>query len=364
MYKILHIYKDYHPILGGIENHLKTVAEAQANAGHDVTVLVTNPGGEKGDVLLNGVRVIRARRLATVASTPLSLDLPRQAARLNPDITHLHFPYPIGEVGQLLLGAKRPFVISYHSDVVKQKNLLRVYAPLLKRVLTETRQILVSNGNYVRSSEWLLPLSDKCTIIPFSVDLARFSGTAAPLIPPAAEPTLLFMGRHRYYKGVDTLIKAMREVNGRLLIGGDGPERANWEQLTAELALQNRIQFLGDISEADLPAFYASGDIFVLPANSRAEAFGLVLQEAMASGLPCVTSELGTGTSWLVQDGVSGFVTPPRQPADLAAALNRLAADAALRARMGQAGQNRARAEFGLHTMLSRIEQVYAAALL
>ncbi|MFO7680501.1 MAG: glycosyltransferase family 4 protein, partial [Chloroflexota bacterium] len=105
----------------------------------------------------------------------------------------------------------------------------------------------------------------------------------------------------------------------------------------------------------------ASGDIFVLPANSRAEAFGLVLQEAMASGLPCVTSELGTGTSWLVQDGVSGFVTPPQQPAALAAALNRLVGDPALRTRMGRVGQSRARQEFGLSTMLQRIEQVYAA---
>lgn len=358
--QILHIYKDYHPILGGIENHIKALAEAQVIAGHEVTVLVTNPGGEKPDVLLNGVRVIRAKRLATVASTPLSLDLPRQAARLEPDITHLHFPYPIGEVSQLLMGRKRPFIISYHSDVVKQKTILRVYGPLLKRVLAAASQILVSNGNYVPSSDWLPPFAAKCTIIPYSVDLERFSGAAAPLVPPTAEPTLLFMGRHRYYKGVDTLIQAMGGVNGRLLIGGDGPERGNWERLTAELGLQERIHFLGDIPDADLPAFYASGDIFVLPANSRAEAFGLVLQEAMASGLPCVTSELGTGTSWLVQDGVSGFVVPPQQPEVLAAALNRLVDDPALRVQMGQAGQKRARQEFGLQTMMQRIEQVYA----
>jgi rhamnosyl/mannosyltransferase len=361
--KILHIYKDYYPVLGGIENHIKALAEAQAKAGHEVTVLVTNPNGEKPDVLLNDVRVIRAKRLATVASTPLSLDLPRQAARLKPDMTHLHFPYPIGEVSQLLMGRKRPFIISYHSDVVKQKTILRVYAPLLRRVLVGARQILVSNANYILSSAWLPHFAAKCTIIPYSVDLQRFSGDVAPLLPSVTEPTLLFIGRHRYYKGVDTLIKAMVEVNGRLLIGGDGPERANWEQLTAELGLQDRIRFLGDVSDADLPAFYASGDIFVLPANSRAEAFGLVLQEAMASGLSCVTSELGTGTSWLVQDGVSGFVVPPQQPETLATALNRLVDAPALRKQMGKAGQNRVRLEFGLQTMLQRIDEVYAAAL-
>jgi rhamnosyl/mannosyltransferase len=361
--RILHIYKDYHPILGGIENHMKALAEAQVQAGHEVTVLVTNPSGEEADIRLNGVRVIRAGRLATVASTPLSFDLPRQAARLKPEITHLHFPYPIGEVSQLLMGRKRPYVISYHSDVVKQKNILRLYGPLLRRVLAGAGQILVASDNYVHSSVWLRPLADQCTVIPYSVDLTRFSGAAAPLFPPVAEPTLLFVGRHRYYKGVDTLITAMVAVNGRLLIGGDGPMRASWEQLTADLGLQQRVHFVGDVSDADLPAFYASGDLFVLPANSRAEAFGLVLQEAMAMGLPCVTTELGTGTSWLVQDGVTGLVTPPQEPTALATALNRLVNDPALRKQMGQAGQQRARQVFTSQQMWQQVEAVYQQVL-
>ena len=336
MLKILHIYKDYSPILGGIENQLKIIAEAQVQAGHDVTVLVTNPGKEKSDVLLNGVHVIRSNRIATVASTPLSFDLPRQLSRFKPDITHLHFPYPIGELSQLLMGKKRPFVISYHSDVVKQKNILRIYSPLLKKVLNNASKILVSNGNYLQSSSWLQPVLSKCKIIPYSVDLKRFSGEAAALIPSVEVPTLLFVGRHRYYKGVDTLIQAMTRVNARLLIAGDGPERKNWERLTEKLDLQHRIQFVGDVSDVDLPAFYTSGDIFVLPANSRAEAFGLVLQEAMATGLPCVTSELATGTSWLVQDNISGFVVPPQQPNELAEVLNRLVEQPALREKMGK----------------------------
>ena len=100
----------------------------------------------------------------------------------------------------------------------------------------------------------------------------------------------------------------------RLLVGGDGPLRWEWEQLSHSLGLQEKIEFVGDLSEADLPKFYASGDLFVLPANSRAEAFGKVLQEAMAAGLPCITTELGTGTSFVVQDGGTGLVVPPKQP--------------------------------------------------
>jgi len=359
--KIVHIYKDYYPILGGIENHMKTLAEAQSAAGHDVTVLVTNPGDQLPEEIINGVRVIRVKKQATAASTPLSIQFPFKLRELNADIHHLHFPYPVGEVSQLLMGGKRPFIISYHSDVVKQKNILRLYSPLLKRALAGASQILVASDNYLQSSTWLQPFAQKCTIIPYSVDLNRFSGTAEPLIPPADVPTLIFVGRHRYYKGVDTLIRAMAHVNGRLLIGGDGPERKNWEQLTTELKLEHRIQFVGDISDADLPAFYASGDIFVLPANSRAEAFGLVLQEAMAMGLPCITSELATGTSWLVQDGVTGFVTPPKQPQALAEAINKLLADPALRQKMGAAGHQRTLTEFTIARMVIHIDEIYRA---
>ena len=108
MLSIVHVYKDYWPVVGGIENHIKDLAEAEAALGHAVTVLVTNPGGCAARETINGVQVIRAGRLATVASTPLSLTLPFLLAKLRPDITNVHFPYPLGEVSQWLLRGKRP----------------------------------------------------------------------------------------------------------------------------------------------------------------------------------------------------------------------------------------------------------------
>jgi glycosyltransferase involved in cell wall biosynthesis len=133
--------------------------------------------------------------------------------------------------------------------------------------------------------------------------------------------------------------------------------------LSRSLGLADKVQFVGEISEADLPRFYASGDLFVLPANSRAEAFGKVLQEAMAAGLPCLTTELGTGTSFVVQDGVTGRVVPPQQPEALAAAIQELARQPELCQKMGQAGQVRARQEFGLVQMVEKVLGVYTAVL-
>lgn len=359
---ITHVYKDYHPVMGGIENHIKTLVEAEAAAGHQVTVLVTNPGGQPPREMINGVQVIRASRLTTVASTPLSLAFISQLASQRPDITHLHFPYPVAEVSQLLVGWGRPYVITYHSDVVRQQAILRLYRPLLWRVLRRAARIMPTSPNYIASSAFLRRLPERCTAVPLCVDLAPFTHPA-PLLPPADVPTLLFVGRHRYYKGVDDLLLALPSLSARLLIGGDGPERKNWEYLVRDLRLTNRVTFLGNVSEADLPRLYASADIFVLPANSRAEAFGKVLLEAMAAGLPCVTTELGTGTSFVVQDGLTGLVVPPEQPEHLAAALTRLLEDAALRRAMGQAGRDRVAQEFTVQKMVQRVTAVYQEVL-
>ncbi len=358
--RIVHVYKDYFPVLGGIENHIKMLAEAQAAAGHDVTVLVTNPGGEPKYSVIDQVKLIRANRIATMASTPLSVDLPRQLSRLQPDITHLQFPYPVGEVSQLLVGRKRPFVISYQSDVIKQQGILKFYKPVLRRVLANVSQLIVTNGNYIESSDWIRPYAHKCTIIPLAVDCERFHPTKQK--PANEKVAILFMGRHRYYKGVDDLIQAMIHVDARLIIGGDGPERENWQNLVGQLGLDEKITFTGNVPDENLPQFYAQGDIFVLPSNSRAESFGLVLQEAMASGLPCVTTELGTGTSWLVRDGETGFVVSLKAPEALAEALNKLVNDADLRQKMGQAGRTRAEQDFSLAQMVTRVDAVYQEA--
>lgn len=356
--RILHVYKDYHPILGGIENHVKALAEAQAAAGHEVTVLVTNPGREPTHETRHGVRIIRTWRLATVASTPLSPSFPLALRRQRPDITHLHFPYPVGEVSQWLTGRGRPYVITYHSDVVKQKTLLRLYGPLMRRVLRRANRILPTSDRYVASSPFLQPLAGHCTVVPLSVDPALFVNQP-PLIPPAGVPTLLFVGRHRYYKGVSTLLQAMPQLNARLLIGGDGPLRATWQAEAQQLDLGDKVQFLGQVSDDDLPRLYASADIFVLPANARAEAFGKVLLEAMATGLPCVTTEVGTGTSYVVQDEITGLVVPPLDPAGLAHALQRLLDNPTWRQQLGRSGRERVQNEFTPQKMLTRVTTIY-----
>ncbi len=366
---ILHIYKDYFPVLGGIENHVRLLAEAQAAGGHTVSVLVTSPDRHTHVEQRNGVRVIYAARLATVASTPLSLALPLRLRRERPDIAHLHFPYPVGDAAQRFFGRARRTVITYHSDIVRQKRLLQFYAPLLRGTLARADAIIATSPRYVETSPFLAPLAGKVTVIPYGIDTARFA-EADPAAVAAVRarypgPLLLFVGQLRYYKGVEFLIRALAQVPGAtaLLVGGESStQRSELEALAQTLGVAERVQFLGQ-RDAELPVLYHAAEVFVLPSIERSEAFAIVQLEAMAAGRPVVSCDVGTGVAWVNQHGQTGLVVPPRQPEALAAALNELLADPARQAALGMAGQARVQAHFTQARMLAAIDALYAGLL-
>jgi rhamnosyl/mannosyltransferase len=370
---ILHIYKDYPPILGGIENHVRLLAEAQIERGHRVTVLVTNPAGRRTTIIEEGgVVVVRAARLGTVVSTPLSLALLQQLSRIRPDVVHLHFPYPVGEVSQWILRRGRATVLTYHSDVVRQQSIMRFYRSVLVRILTQVNAIIIGSPP-MQNSSYLQPHRDKLHLIPYGIPLARFRN------PPTTEDLsrlysrygdilhgsrsqgeflLLFVGRLRYYKGLDNLIRALPGMPARLIVVGIGPMEEEWKALAVETGAGDKITWLGEVPDADLPALYHVADLFTLPASHPSEAFGLVQVEAMAAGLPVVCTELGTGTSYVNRDGVTGLVVPPGDPAALRDAVNHLIADPDLRRAMGAAARARA-SEFDLNEMVDKVLALY-----
>ena len=387
--RILHLYKDYFPVLGGIENHIKWLAEGMAGRGHDVSVLVTNTG--RGDVAetVNGVQVVKVSRYFNISSAPIGLGMAGELRRLGRDaqIVHLHAPYPPGELAQLLVAAGQRTVITWHSDIVKQAGLLRFYAPFLRAALQQADKILVASPPYIQSSAFLRPIyertPERIAVVPFGIDLARFAPnpTFAPS-PTVGEgrgggseaaairarcgpgPLVLFVGRMRYYKGLHVLVEAMAQVeNARCLIVGVGPLEAEIRSQVAALGLAERVFFAGEVDDADLPAYYRAADIFCLPSVHRSEALGIVLLEAMASGLPLISTELGTGTSWVNLHETTGLVVPPEDADALAAAIDQLARNDGERRGFGQAALSRAVSEFGLEQMLERTEGIYRGVL-
>lgn len=362
--KVLLCYKDYWPVLGGIENAIKDIAVGlRRDYGVDASVLATNTERRTWRGEIDGVPVWKVGRLATVARAPIAPGLLPALRRLRPDLADLHFPYPVAELAYLLAGRGRRLVVTYHSDIVRQRALLAVYRPFLHLLLRRADRIIASSPNYVASSPILDAHRDKVTVIPFGVDVDRFArpdpSRVAALRQRFGPRVILFVGLYRYYKGLEYLVRALPDVpEARLVLAGSGVE-ANIAPLAHELGVADRVIFPGEVPDAELPDYYAAADVYCLPASHRSEAFGISQVEAMAAGLPVVGTEVGTGTSYVNQDGVSGFVVPPCEPPALAAALNRLLADEALRARFGAAARARAREEFSRERMVERRFHLY-----
>jgi glycosyltransferase involved in cell wall biosynthesis len=370
---VVHVYKSYAPTYGGMETYLQSLAEGQAECGITVTALVVNDGHRTVHELYNGIRVTRVGRLGGLSTAPWSPWLGGwlRTISASADLIHLHAPYIPLELGPLLLHRSKPFVVGYHADIVKQRVVARIHRPFLVQVLKRARLVSASTQSYVESSTVLKRFADKCRIIPYGVPLARFAPTPevcaqAKRLREAHDsaPIVLFVGQMRHYKGLDVLLSAVRDIpRARLLVVGSGAMEEAWRSHARACALDGRVVFLGECPDAVLRAAYRAADVLVLPSTNRAEAFGMVLLEGMANGLPVISTELGTGTSVINTDGETGLVVPPGQPGLLAAAINRILSDDELKARMGRAALARVSALFSREQMLDRTASFYREAL-
>ena len=178
--RVLYLYKDYAPVFGGIENHIhgsRRGAAQSVRCGH--RVLTTNTGPRTIEATIGGVPVVKTGRQLNISSAPLSVGYGRWLRRLeaHANIVHAHTPYPPAEMAHLLFGYDRPFVVTYHSDIVRQRVLGTLYSPILRQVLRRADRIVVSDPSYIESSPFLRAVRQKCVVIPFGVDLSRFQAT-------------------------------------------------------------------------------------------------------------------------------------------------------------------------------------------
>ena len=365
--RVVHLFKDYFPpTTGGIEQHMQLLCRGLA-ASMDVTVLVPSHSFAKRVETIDGVVVVRVPEFGRYAAVPFCPTMPGELARLKPDIVHLHFPNPMGDVSYLFSG-KAPLVISYHADVIRQRRFLPLYKPLLNAVFRRAQRILAASDEYVASSPVLTQYKDRCTVVPYGVDLKAFELTDTERLvveqrrAAAGEGTVLFVGVLRPYKGVDVLLRAMARVKAKLVVVGRGPNRLELSSTAARLGLSNRVSFLGEVSDSERRILLHSCDVFVLPSIDRREAFGLAQLEAMACGRPVIATDL-PGVRSVNLNQVTGLIVPPNDSDALAAALQRLLGDERLRQTLGNAAKRRAELEFSSDRMVRRVQQVYEEVL-
>jgi glycosyltransferase involved in cell wall biosynthesis len=286
------------------------------------------------------------------------------------DIVHLQFPAdPMAHAATALLPRSVRRVITWHSDVVRQKNLLKLYRPFLNRLVRSADAIIVGTPGHLRSSRQLEVVMDRARIhlVPYGADLTRFqrSDPAAEAIRARYAGRLLVfaLGRHVYYKGFEFLIRALPAVpEAQVLLGGRGPLTDELKRLAAQLGVAERCEFVGRIPEIELPAYYQACDVFCMPSVEPAEAFGFVQIEAMAAGRPVVCCELNNGVTYVNRDGETGLVVPPADANALAEALRRLGRDPSFKQRLGAQARERVK-EFSVEAVARGTLEVYRQVL-
>jgi rhamnosyl/mannosyltransferase len=269
----------------------------------------------------------------------------------------------------LLARPGKPLVMTYHSDIVRQRFSMVLFGPVQERTMRACRVIMPTSPSYIESSEWLSRHRDKCRVVPLGIDLSRFEPTetvcarTAAIRAEYAGPVVLFVGRLRYYKGLEYLLRAAPDIRAKVLIGGTGPDLARLQGIVRECGAEGRVAFLGDLPEEELVAHLHAADVFCMPSHLRSEAFGLSMVEALACGVPVVSTNIATGVPFVNADGETGFCVEPASPMALRDALNRVLGDASLRARMSEAARRRAHGMFSAERMCTELVRVYRAVL-
>lgn len=256
------------------------------------------------------------------------------AIRRARDFDAVLLEYPCFGTAELLaLRRPRNLVLYYHMDVVGRGLYQPLFALhrrlLLPLIIFAARRVLVSSLDYARTS---FIAGHEVREVPLGVDTSRFSpGTVRP-----DGRTVLFVGgldRAHYFKGLDVLMRAMQNVSdAKLVVVGDGPLRAEYERRAV------RTTFPGRVSDEQLPDVYRQADVLVLPSVDRSEAFGFVLLEAQACGVPVIASDL-PGVRTALEEGKTGLLVPPGDAAALAGAIRTLLGDASRRRAMGHAAR-------------------------
>jgi glycosyltransferase involved in cell wall biosynthesis len=363
--RILGIGKFYPPEYhGGIETAITSLNDRLVRQGTAVTYVVSAVRGRGGDGDVGGVRVVRAASLGTVLSQPLSPGLIAAVRREAGDVLHLHHPNPLGDIAALA-DRGRPLVVTQHSDIVRQRLLRPLYGFLVRSVFARARAIAVASEQFLRVSRELRGFERKVRVIPYGIDPGRFDATAAVLEDAArlramwgGGPVVLAVGRLVGYKGFDVLIRAMEGLDARLVIVGEGPESGRLRAIAGR-----RVTLAGPVSEADLPAYYHAAEVFCLPSLTIAEAFGIVLLEAMACRKPLVTTSIPTGVSAVNRDEETGLVVPPGEVGPLREALRALLGDVARRREMGGAARRVLEREYTSALMAEHYLTLYREAL-
>lgn len=332
--KILQIGK-FWPVMGGVEKVMFDLTKGLSARGIECDMLCAGSYGPTQEISLNHCgRVIAVRTLLKAKSTMISPAMVGRLRRIASgyDIIHVHHPDPMAALALRLSGYKGKVVLHWHSDILRQRMLLRLYRPLQDWLLRRADVVICTSPNYAEGSDALQSVADKLRCVPIGVEPVKTGGEgASDILAHAGSRKIVFaLGRMIPYKGFDNLVLAAGYLPAdyAVVIAGSGPLYHSLQLLVKENGLESKVILPGRISDADRDALMGAASVFCLPSVEKTEAYGIVLIEAMSAGLPVVATKIpGSGTSWVNADGESGINVPCNSPESLAKAIVKVTSD-------------------------------------
>jgi rhamnosyl/mannosyltransferase len=362
---ILHLYKRALPdSKGGIENTIDCLSKSDLFK--DCKIEVFSASANKTQRFTKGnITYTFIKEFMQISSTPLSIKfLILGILRVrHADIVYLHYPFPLIDLIALFRRKDAKLILYYHSDIVNKMKMLQwIYAPLEHITKKTANRVVVSSKNLLKTSPGLRNFQNKSVIIPPGIcDLSQVAAKKPNKNFEFERPYFVFVGVLRHYKGLNILIDAAKKASIDVVIVGDGSLKNELEAKVISSEIKY-IHFFGELNESEKAYCIQHAAALILPSFLRSEAFGLSLVEGLAMGKPLISTELGTGTSWVNKDGKTGFVVQPKNSDALAQAMKKIIAHPKTAREFGTAARKRYLEKFTEHQMATShkilIEQI------
>lgn len=372
MQSILHLGKFSNERVGGIETVVDRLLLG-LSLDFKVFNLVANDHFKNKVVEQTGYIEYCAPLAGMFARTPICPNMPYYLNKLYQhyqfSIVHLHLPNPMAHLASKILPDSVKRIISWHSDVIRQKKLLPIYQPFVNRLLKQASAVIVSTPYLAAHSAQIKVARERniIHIIPYGVDfdyflINNYQKKIEQIKHQYTGNFLIFaLGRHVYYKGFCYLIEAMKQLpsNIILLLGSEGPLTSKLQLQVKISNLEKQVFFIGQINKQELPAYYHACDVFCLPSIDQSETFGVAQLEAMACAKPVVCCDVTHAASNLNQDGLTGLVVSPCCPLELANAILKLYQNPKLRHSLGCSAYHYAKQNFTTQKMVAKVKALY-----
>ena len=363
--KVLQLGKFY-PIRGGVEKVMWDLTSGLSARGIDCDMLCAELEKDEIIHLNEHGRVICVKAWMKKAATMIA---PKMVTWLRKhkdeyDIIHVHHPDPMACLALRLSGFKGRVVLHWHSDILKQKTLLKFYAPLQRWLIRRADTIIGTTPVYLKESPYLQEAQGKTVAVPIGIEPVTFDPTLSEQwkMRYPGKKLVVSIGRLVPYKGYPYLISAARQLGPdyQVLIVGDGPIRESLENDIRINGVEGTVKLLGYVEDNEAHALLAACDVFVLSSVMKTEAFGIVQIEAMSLGKPVIATKIPeSGVSWVNADGVSGLNVPVRDATALAEAIRRICSDDSLHQVLAQGARNRYLESFTIERMIEKTIKVY-----